>query len=151
MWPRQNFSFQYQYNIKQTSDENKEKYWLGDYWLIKYQILKSNITRIMWQTVRRIIQVIITNEILEVKGLIVSRNSKWYWRERKTVLETFYVKWNFVMNVNPLITMSDQERIFPYNINWYNINQMSDEIKDKYCIILGIISWSNTKFSELTL
>ena len=69
----------------------------------------------------------------------------------KKFLETFYVKWNFVMNVNPLTTMSDQERIFPYNINWYNINQISDEIKDKYCINLGIISWSNTKFSELTL
>ena len=25
-WPRQNFSLQYQYNIDQTSDENKEKY-----------------------------------------------------------------------------------------------------------------------------
>ena len=24
-WPRKNFSLQYQYNIKQTSDENKEK------------------------------------------------------------------------------------------------------------------------------
>ena len=24
-WPRQNFSLQYQYNIKQTSDENNEK------------------------------------------------------------------------------------------------------------------------------
>ena len=30
-WPRQNFSSQNQYNIKQTSDENKEKYQLGDY------------------------------------------------------------------------------------------------------------------------
>ena len=30
-WPRQNFSSQNQYNIKQTSDENKEKYKLGDY------------------------------------------------------------------------------------------------------------------------
>ena len=29
-WPRQNFSLQYQYNIKQRSDENKEKYKLGD-------------------------------------------------------------------------------------------------------------------------
>ena len=29
-WPRQNFSLQYQYNIDQTSDENKEKYSLGD-------------------------------------------------------------------------------------------------------------------------
>ena len=26
----------YQYNIKQTSNENKEKYQLGDYWLIQF-------------------------------------------------------------------------------------------------------------------
>ena len=32
------------YNIKQTSDENKEKYQLGDYKLIQYQILQINIT-----------------------------------------------------------------------------------------------------------
>ena len=30
-WPGQNFSLQYQYNIKQTSYESKEKYKLGDY------------------------------------------------------------------------------------------------------------------------
>ena len=54
------------YNIKQTSDENKEKYQLGDYKLIQYQILQTNITRTVWQTVRRI-----TNEILGVKGLIM--------------------------------------------------------------------------------
>ena len=29
-WPRQNFSLQYQYNVNQTSDENKEKYQFGD-------------------------------------------------------------------------------------------------------------------------
>ena len=45
-WSRQNFSLQYQYNIRQTSDENKEKYQLGDYWLIQYQILKILIIRI---------------------------------------------------------------------------------------------------------
>ena len=28
-WPRQNFSLQYHYNIKQASDENKGKYQLG--------------------------------------------------------------------------------------------------------------------------
>ena len=33
-WPRQNFSLQNQYNIKQTSDENEEKYQLKDYELI---------------------------------------------------------------------------------------------------------------------
>ena len=30
-WPRQNFSSQYQYNIKQTGDENKEKYKFEDF------------------------------------------------------------------------------------------------------------------------
>ena len=43
------FSLQYQYNIKQTVDENKEKYQLGDYKLIQHQILQTNIIR----TVRR--------------------------------------------------------------------------------------------------
>ena len=60
---------QYQYNIKQTSDENKEKNQLGDYKLIQYQILQTNITRTVWQIVRRI-----TYEILGIKGL------KYYFR-----------------------------------------------------------------------
>ena len=34
--PRQNFSLQYQYNINQMSDENKEKYQYGNNWLIQY-------------------------------------------------------------------------------------------------------------------
>ena len=29
VWPKQNFSLKFQYSIKQTSDENKEKYQLG--------------------------------------------------------------------------------------------------------------------------
>ena len=53
--------------MKQTSDENKEKYQLGDYKLIQYQILQTNITRTVWQTVRRV-----TNEILGVKELNIS-------------------------------------------------------------------------------
>ena len=36
---------------------------LGDYKLMQYQILQTNIIRIVWQTVRRIIR-----EILGVKG-----------------------------------------------------------------------------------
>ena len=44
-WPRQNFSWQYQYNIKQKSNENKEKYQLGGHKLIQYQIFQTNITR----------------------------------------------------------------------------------------------------------
>ena len=45
------------------SDENKEKYQLGDYKLIAYQISQTNITRTVLETVRRI-----TNEILGVEG-----------------------------------------------------------------------------------
>ena len=40
-------SLQYQYKIKKTSDENWEKYQSGDCWLIQYQILRSNIRRIV--------------------------------------------------------------------------------------------------------
>ena len=60
----QNFSWQYQYYFKKTSDKNKEKYQLRGYELIQYQILRTDI-RIVWETVRRI-----TNEILGVKGLM---------------------------------------------------------------------------------
>ena len=60
-WPRQNFSLQYQYNFKHSSDESREKYQLGDYKLIQYQFLQTNITRTVWQTVRSI-----TNKILGV-------------------------------------------------------------------------------------
>ena len=35
-WPRQNFPLQYQYNINQLSDENKEKYQFGNNYLIQY-------------------------------------------------------------------------------------------------------------------
>ena len=48
----------------QKSDENKEKYQLWDYFLIRYQIFQTNTMKIIWQTVRRI-----ANEILGVKGL----------------------------------------------------------------------------------
>ena len=67
-WPWQNFSLQYQYNIKGKSDERKAKksiFW-EDYQLIQYQIIQSNIMmRIAWQTVRRI-----TNEILGCTNVV---------------------------------------------------------------------------------
>ena len=53
-WLRCNFSLQYPYYYKQKSDENEEKYQLGDYLLIQNQILRSDITRTVWQIVRRI-------------------------------------------------------------------------------------------------
>ena len=43
---------------------NRAKYQLGDYQLIRYQILQIDIIRNVWQIVRRI-----TREILGVKGL----------------------------------------------------------------------------------
>ena len=61
-WQRQDFSLRY--IIKQTSDNNREKYQLGDYYyLIQYKILQTNI-RIVQQIVGRI-----TYEILGVKWL----------------------------------------------------------------------------------
>ena len=49
--------------------------------------------------------------------------------------------------VNPLIPMSDKGRISLYNINTIATIQLMRIEKN---IRLGIISWSNTKFSELT-
>ena len=71
-WPRQNLSLQYQYNIKQTSDENEEKYQLRDYELIQYQILQTQITRTVWKIVRRI-----TNEITLIGVLATGLGSFW--------------------------------------------------------------------------
>ena len=48
----------------QTSHE--EKISIMGLLIVRYQILKINIMRIIWQTVRRI-----TNEILGVKGLMM--------------------------------------------------------------------------------
>ena len=62
-WQRENFSLQYQCNINQMSDENKEKYQFGDNKLTQYKILQTNIIRIVWLTVRRM-----TNFIWELKG-----------------------------------------------------------------------------------
>ena len=67
-----------------------------------------------------------------------------------------YKKWQ----LDWAIHVSKTERDGPFNSHkWprqnfslqyqYNINQISDENKEN--INLGIISWSNTKFSELTL
>ena len=49
---------------------------------------------------------------------------------------------------NPLTSMSDQDRISPYNINTISTRYV---IRIEKNINLEIIGWSNTKFSELTL
>ena len=51
-------------------------------------------------------------------------------------------------HVNPLTPTSDQDRISPDKINTISTWCVMGIGKN---INLGIISWSNTKFSELTL
>ena len=50
--------------------------------------------------------------------------------------------------INSLTPMSDQDIIFHYNINTISIRQM---VRIRKNINLGIISWFNSKFFELTL
>ena len=47
-------------------------------------------------------------------------------------------------SINPVTPMSDQDRISPYDINTISTSQV---MRIKKTIDLGIISWSNTKFS----
>ena len=70
MSDQDNFSLQYQYNIKQISDENKEKYQFGDNQLIQHSILWTNIITVAWLTVRRI-----KNLIWELKEKKLDRKS----------------------------------------------------------------------------
>ena len=53
-----------------------------------------------------------------------------------------------LLQFDPLTPISDQDRISPYSINTISSRQV---VRIKKYINLGIISWSNTKFSELTL
>ena len=96
LWHRQNFSLRHQYNSKQTSNENKEKYQLGDYWLIQFQILQTNIIWIVWQTVRRI-----THEILGVKGLTLK-----YLYISLPLLDLIIPIWQFGREPDPSIDCS---------------------------------------------
>ena len=69
-----------------------------------------------------------------------SRNSKWYWRESKSVLETFHVKWNFVMNVNCdcnkniceaiTITFPGKQTIMKHDMNKFNLTQSECRIQN---------------------
>ena len=62
----------------------------------------------------------------------------------------FFFFFSFLINhfpFNPLIPVSDQDRISPYNINTKSRRKVMSTRKS---INWGIISWSNTKFSEVT-
>ena len=55
--------------------------------------------------------------------------------------------WQFI-GFSPLTPRSDQDRISPYNTNTISTRQV---MRVKETINLEIISWSNTRFFELTL
>ena len=58
------------------------------------------------------------------------------------------LRYRLLLGFSPLTPMSDQDRISPYNINTVSSRQVMRIEKN---INLGMINWSNTKFSELTL
>ena len=50
-WPRQDSPYNInKNNIKQTSDKNREKYSLGNYYMNQYQLLQTKIMSRVWQT-----------------------------------------------------------------------------------------------------
>ena len=55
---------------------------------------------------------------------------------------------NMHTDVNSLTPMSDQDRISPYNIDTISCRQV---MRIKKNINQGIIGWSKTKFSRVTL
>ena len=59
-------------------------------------------------------------------------------------------KWNGGLMLNPLSPTHEWPRQ-NFSLQYqYNINQISDEVKEKYQFG-DIISWSNTKLSQLTI
>ena len=68
------------------------------------------------------------------------RNNKWYWRERKSVLEIFHIKWNFVMNVNCdcnkniceaiTVTFPGKQTIMKHDMNKFNLTQSECRIQN---------------------
>ena len=106
-WPWQNFSLQYRYKIKQTSDENKEKYQLGDNKLIQYQILQTNITRNVWEIVRRI-----TDKILGVKRL------KQFSTKSKLNQDCIASKLKPIMTWSPVFSRAKGFLVFIFNSHW---------------------------------
>ena len=80
------------------------------------------------------------------------RDFRWKWKKQRC----YQVGWavsgfdalNSLTHINPLTPMSDRDRISPYSIDIMSSRQV---VRIKKYINLGIISRSNTNFSELTL
>ena len=113
MWPRQNFSLQFWCNIKQTSCENKEIYQLLDKQLIKYQILWTNIQRLVWQTVRRIFYWNFGSRLKLHRILhtwFVPNNSSFIWPPPNSCFRVAFVpannifRWGYMNNRHAVVT-----------------------------------------------
>ena len=66
----------------------------------------------------------------------------------QTTLHSPPILFKLPNQISPLTPRSDQDRISPYNTNTISTRQV---MRVKETINLEIISWSNTKFFELTL
>ena len=82
----------------QTSDENKEKCQLLDYYIIWYQILQTNIMRIISQTVKRI-----SSKILGVNGLMSVIQVLWcklgefgFGSTNNPLIDFFFFSWHYL-------------------------------------------------------
>ena len=82
----------------------------------------------------------------EVNSTQRSPLSSW-WEEIMHQKLNFGLFFSILKEINSLTSMSDQDRISPYNINATSSRQV---MRIKKNINLGIISWSNPKFSKLT-
>ena len=69
-------------------------------------------------------------------------------RLTRLILDQTAILFKLPDQINLLTPMSDQDRISPYNIYTISTRQV---MRVKETINLEIISWSNTKFFELTL
>ena len=99
---RENVSSPNQYNIKQTSDDNREKYPLGEYKLIHYQIHRPSIIKNLWQTVRRNTHVILGVKV-QYNGNDLTKYSKWHCyysiENDRSLVET---SWETILPLNSL-------------------------------------------------
>ena len=68
-------------------------------------------------------------------------------RIKKHINQEISFDQTLILRINPFTPTSDQDRISPYNIDTISSRQVMRIEKN---INYGIISWSNTIFSELT-
>ena len=117
----------------------------------KKEFVNKNLSNIWYYWLKYTTQVISTFHApwlasSEVNSTQHSPLSSW-WEEimhQKLNFEPFF---GILKEINSLTSMSDQDRISPYNINTTSSRQV---MRIKKNIILGIINWSNPKFSKLT-